>query len=271
MDAYLLRYWLAAMGVDPNREVKLLKFQADQLIYKLQARMIEGYSVSAPWTHSAVTENTGFIINISREIWRGHPNKILAVMDGWVRKHPATARSLMAALLEACQYCDHQSHHREMTEILAQSRYLNIDSTLIEPALNGQYVYTNNVPNRKLVEIPDFIIFHHQNTPYPKPPDHVNYPWRSHAVWLLTQMIRWNQLETTSYPKDADKISDQIYPVSIYEEVAKVLNIKVPNEPMKSEPATAFIDGQPFDPNQPLVDLNQFLIRASCPQFFSFV
>ena len=271
MDAYLLRYWLAAMGVDPDREVKLLKSQANQLIYKLQARMIEGYSVSAPWTRSAVTENTGFIINISREIWRGHPNKILAAMDGWVRKHPATARSLMAALLEACQYCDHQSRYREITEILAQSRYLNIDSTLIEPALKGQYAYTNNVPNRKLVNIPDFIIFHYQDTPYLKTPDHVNYPWRSHAVWLLTQMIRWNQLETTSYPKDADKILDQIYPISIYEEVAKVLNIKVPNEPMKSEPTTAFIDGQPFDPNQPLVYLNQFTIRASCPQFFSFV
>ncbi|XLQ11737.1 MAG: ABC transporter substrate-binding protein [cyanobacterium endosymbiont of Epithemia adnata isolate EadnSB Bon19] len=269
MDTYLLRYWLAAMGVDPDREVGLLKFQASQLTYKLQARMIEGYSISAPWTRSAIIENTGFIINISRDIWPGHPNKILAAMDGWVKKHPVTARSLMAALLEACQYCDHQRHHREMAEILAKSQYLNLDRTLIEPTLNGQYTYTNNTPNNKLVEIPDFTIFHYQDTPYLKIPDHANYPWRSHAVWLLTQMIRWNQLETTSYPKDADRILDRIYPISIYKEVAKVLNIRIPSELMKSEPTNVFIDGRPFDPSQPLVYLNQFSIRASNSQFFA--
>ncbi|XHU96073.1 MAG: ABC transporter substrate-binding protein [cyanobacterium endosymbiont of Rhopalodia gibba] len=271
MDAYLLRYWLAAMGVDPDREVRLLEFQSNQLIYKLQAQMIEGYSISAPWTRSAIIENTGFIINISREIWRGHPNKILAAMDGWVRRHPVTARSLMAGLLEACQYCEHQRHHREMTEILAQSQYLNLDRTLIEPTLNGKYAYTNNTPNSKLVEIPDFTIFHYQDTPYLKIPDHANYPWRSHAVWLLTQMIRWNQLETTIYPKDADRILERIYPISLYKEVAEALNIKIPSESMKSEPTNAFIDGRPFDPSQPLVYLNQFSIRASYSQFLSFV
>ncbi|XTZ12330.1 MAG: CmpA/NrtA family ABC transporter substrate-binding protein, partial [cyanobacterium endosymbiont of Rhopalodia inflata] len=271
MDAYLLRYWLAAMGVDPDREVRLLEFQSNQLIYKLQAQMIEGYSISAPWTRSAIIENTGFIINISREIWRGHPNKILAAMDGWVRRHPVTARSLMAALLEACQYCEHQHHHREMTEILAQSQYLNLDRTLIEPTLNGKYAYTNNTPKSKLVEIPDFTIFHYQDTPYLKIPDHANYPWRSHAVWLLTQMIRWNQLETTIYPKDADSILERIYPISLYKEVAEALNIKIPSESMKSEPTNAFIDGRPFDPSQPLVYLNQFSIRASYSKFLSFV
>ncbi len=271
MDAYILRYWLAAMGVDPNREVELLEFPANQLIYKLQAGMIEGYSISAPWTRSAIIEKAGFIISVSRDIWQGHPNKILAAMDGWVRKHPATARSLMAALIEACQYCDYHNHHQEMSEILGQRQYLNLDSSFIEPALNGQYFYSHEISNNKPIDIPDFTIFHYQDTPYLKAPDHANYPWRSHAVWLLTQMIRWNQLETTSYPKDADKLLEKIYPVSIYEEVAKSLNIRLPDNNMKSEPTTAFIDGRAFDPSDPVAYLNQFPIRASRPQFFGFV
>lgn len=271
MDAYLLRYWLAAMGVDPDREVELLEFPANQLIYKLQAGMIEGYSISAPWTRSAVAENMGFITYVSRDIWQGHPNKILAAMDGWVRKNPVTARSLMAALLEACQYCDHQSHYNEIAEILAQSQYLNLDSALIEPVFNGKYSYSNEVSTNKTADIPDFTIFHYQDTSYLKAPDQANYPWRSHAVWLFTQMIRWNQLEAKSYPKDADQLLDKIYPISFYEEVAKALDIPIPKDKMKTEPTTAFIDGRSFDPSEPVAYLNQFPIRASRPQSLIFV
>ena len=271
MDAYLLRYWLGAMGVDPDREVELLEFPASQLIDKLQAGMIEGYMVSAPWTQLALSEKAGFITYVSRDIWQGHPNKILAAMDGWARKHPATARALMAALLEACQYCDRNRSQIEIADILAQSQYVNLDSSLIKPALTGQYFYSSDPSSQATVEIPDFTIFHYQDTPYLKTPDQVNYPWRSHAIWLLTQMIRWNQIETTSYPKDADKLLDKIYPVSLYEEVAKVLNIPIPTDKMKPEKGTAFIDGQPFDPTQPVAYLNQFTIRASRPQILSFV
>ncbi|ACK68295.1 nitrate transport protein, NrtC like protein [Rippkaea orientalis PCC 8801] len=279
MDAYLLRYWLSAMGIDPDREIELLEFPAAQLNYKLQAGMLEGYIASAPWTQTALSEEAGFISYISRDIWQGHPNKILAAMDGWVRKNPATARALMAALLEACQYCDRQGRafsdrHRSQTEIpelLAQPQYLNLDSSLIKSTLGGTYLYSNEESTKTVVEIPDFIIFNYQDTPYLQTPDHANYPWRSHAIWLLTQMIRWNKNDLKTYPKDADKLLDKIYPISLYEEVAKTLNIPIPNDTLKTEKATAFIDGRSFDPSEPVAYLNQFSIRASRPQIVSFV
>ncbi|HAC65712.1 MAG TPA: nitrate transport protein, NrtC-like protein [Cyanothece sp. UBA12306] len=271
MDAYLLRYWLAAMGIDPEREVKLLEFSSSQLNYKLQAGMIEGYMASAPWNQPAISKKAGFITYVSRDIWQGHPNKILATMDGWTRKNPATARALMAALLEACQYCDRRQHQQKIADLLAQPQYLNLDNSLIEPALNGQYSYQSQQSQKSSVKVADFVIFNHQDTAYLKNPDHANYPWRSHAIWLLTQMIRWNQIELKNYPTDADKLLNKIYPISIYEEVAQALNISIPSDKIKSEKATAFIDGRSFDPSQPVAYLNQFSIRASSPQIINFV
>ncbi|MGB5769243.1 MAG: ABC transporter substrate-binding protein, partial [Crocosphaera sp.] len=259
------------IGLIPKTEVELVEFPASQMIYKLQAGIIDGYSASSPWNQQTVLEKAGFITHISRDIWKGHPNKILATMDGWARKHPVTTRALMAALIEACQYCDRLNKQTEIAEILATPNYLNLDPALIQSSLTGNYSYSSQLSNKYQQTIPDFTIFNHRNAAYLSENDHANYPWRSHAVWMLTQMIRWHQLNVYDYPKTADKLLDKIYPTAIYEEVAKGLNITLPSDNMKQEPNTAFIDGRSFDPSNPVAYLNQFPIRASRPQVFGFV
>jgi nitrate/nitrite transport system substrate-binding protein len=248
MDTYLYRYWLAAMGIDPNSEMK--------------AGNIFGYCVGDPWIQDAVIKKAGFVASASRDIWKGHPGKVLATMQAWIEDNPTTARALIAALIEACQYCDRAENRAEIAQILSQNQYLNISPDAIAPSLNGKYSYSQLDENNNLVSIPDFEIFNFQETDYLKKPDTANYPWRSHAVWLLTQMIRWNQIEQKEYPKDADEILNKIYPVAIYEEVAKALKIELPKDKMKKEAAIAFIDEREFDPSQPVAYLNQFELRA---------
>jgi nitrate/nitrite transport system substrate-binding protein len=268
MDTYLYRYWLAAMGIDPNSEMKLAEIPPQQLLFKLQAGNIFGYCVGDPWIQDAVIKKAGFVAYASRDIWKGHPSKVLATMQAWIEDNPTTARALVAALVEACQYCDRAENRPEIAQILSQDRYLNISPDAIAPSLNGKYSYSQLDENNNLISIPDFEIFNFQETDYLKKPDTANYPWRSHAVWLLTQMIRWNQIEQKEYPKDADKILNKIYPVAIYEEVAKALKIELPKDKMKKEAATAFIDKREFDPSQPVAYLNQFELRAERSQFF---
>ena len=123
LDNYLLRYWLAAMGIDPSREVNLTEIEPSQMFYKLQAGAINGYSTSEPYNQKTVSEKTGFIAYINRYIWQGHPGKILATMQPWADKNPVTARNLIAALLEACQFCDQGKNHGEIAQILSQSQY----------------------------------------------------------------------------------------------------------------------------------------------------
>lgn len=263
IDTSLSRYWLAAMGIDPTREVKFDEFAPSQMIYKLQAGNINGYCVSDPWTQDAVWKKAGFIAYVSRDLWKGHPGKILATMQGWVDKNPTTAKALVAAVLEACQFCDRSENYSEVAQILSQSQYLNTSILAIEPSLSGKYNYTQLDNENRVVSIPDLTIFQDKETDYLENNHNANYPWRSHAIWMLTQMIRWDEIDVREYPKDADKILDKLYPTQIYEEVAKAFKMPLPSDKMKKEAATAFIDGREFDPSQPVAYLNQFEMRAT--------
>ncbi|WP_041238132.1 CmpA/NrtA family ABC transporter substrate-binding protein [Gloeothece citriformis] len=262
MDNYLYRYWLAAMGINPDQEIKLTEIAPSQMIYKLQAGSILGYAVADPWNQQAVLEKAGFIADVTRNIWQGHPNKVLATTQSWLKNNPVTARALMAALIEACQYCDTVENRPEIAQIIAQNKYLNTSLTSLEPGLLGNYNYSSLDNNNRQQNLADFNIFSFQETNYLKQPNHVNYPWRSHGVWLLTQIVRWHQADVSEYPKDADKILDETYPIGIYEEVAKALEIKLPEDKLKKEPATVFIDQREFDPSEPVAYLNHFELRA---------
>lgn len=262
MNNYNYRYWLAEMGINPNKDVELIELPPSQMVHKIKAGVMDGYCVSEPWNQQAIAENTGFSCYITPTIWQGHPGNVLATMASWVKENPTTARALVAAVLEACQFCDRPQNRAEVARILAQSKYLNTEAKPVISSLDGTYNYGGFDKKNRVKSIPDFYLFHFRDTNYLKPPNHANYPWRSHGVWLLTQMIRWNHINLQEYPKDADKIIDQIYPLEIYTDVAQALKIKLPSDRMKVEPAEVFIDGRKFDPSQPVEYLNSFDIRA---------
>lgn len=269
MANYLSRYWFSAIGINPDLDLELAEIPPSQMIFKLQAGEIGGYSVGSPWNQLAVREKAGFVTYVNRDIWQGHPGYVLATMEPWIEENPTTARALVAAILEACQFCDRPENTTEIAQILSDSRYVDAETGLIQSVLGRSYDYGGFDGQERVVDIPDYTIFHFQETDYLKKPDSANYPWQSYGTWLLTQMIRWNQLDLYDYPKDADERIEQIYPVEIYEEVAKALNLEIPSDRMKVEPPDAFIDRQQFDPSEPVAYLNKFDIRANRPRQFA--
>ncbi|MGK7931280.1 MAG: CmpA/NrtA family ABC transporter substrate-binding protein [Microcystaceae cyanobacterium] len=268
-ETYLMRYWLGAMGIDAQREINWLTFPPQQMIYKLQAGLIDGFGEAEPWNQQTVSQKAGFIPYTYRDIWQGHPGTILATLSPWVEKHPNTAKSLIAAVLKSCQFCENPQNYEEIAQITGQPSYLNLEPSWLETLLNGQYQYENLENSSHQHTIPDFNIYHYKTTDYLQTPNHANYPWRSHAVWLLTQMVRWQQLGLKTYPKNADYVIDQAYPIALYEEVAQTLEIELPSDRNKVEPSTVFIDHREFDPSQPDTYLKQFELRADRPQWFS--
>ena len=257
MDALTTRYWLAAIGIKPDTEVNITELPPSQAIHKIGAGSINGYSVGDPWNQQAVFNQAGFTAYVNRDIWQGHPGNVLAAMQPWVDQQPTTARALVAAVLEACQSCDRPENHRSIAQILSQRQYLDVDPSFIEPSLTGKYSYTR-LDEQPSAFIQDLNIFHFRDTDYLEKPNHANYPWRSHGVWLLTQLIRWNLVEPRAYPAQADRLLKQIYPLDVYQDVAQALEIKLPKEPMKIESETVFIDRREFDPSEPVAYLNQF-------------
>jgi nitrate/nitrite transport system substrate-binding protein len=135
--------------------------------------------------------------------------------------------------------------------------------------MTGTYNYGGFDEKDRTTPIPDFNLFNYLDTDYLKKPNNANYPWTSHGVWLLTQMIRWNQIDMKEYPADADEIINRIYPYAIYEEVAGALGLEIPSDRMKIEPASVFIDGREFDPSDPVGYLNGFDLRAGRPRIYA--
>ncbi|MBR8831940.1 MAG: Bicarbonate transport ATP-binding protein CmpC [Chroococcopsis gigantea SAG 12.99] len=264
IESYLYRYWWASMGLEPGKDLKLETIAPSQLIHKLQAGTINGYGVSEPWNQLAVTGKLGFIPYLSRDIWKGHPNKVLGTMQGWADKYPTSARALVAALIEACRWCDVPENRPELAQILSGKPYVNQPANLITGSLGGDYKLEKlDDGGGQSKSIPDMNIYNYRSTNYLKPPDNINYPWRSQGIWVLTQMIRWGTLGLSEYPADGDKIIDKTYPVTVYKDAAKHLNIPLPKERMRKEPGTSFIDGRGFDPSEPVAYLNQFEIRST--------
>jgi nitrate/nitrite transport system substrate-binding protein len=269
MHNYNTRYWLSSMGINPEKNVKLIVIPPTQMGDNFKSEAIDGCCVSEPWNEKAVFDRLGFTAFVDRDIWSGHPEKVLATMQPWLDQNPKTARALIAAVLEACRFCDKPKNRLQVVKIISDYQYVNSHVDYTKASMLGVYNYGGFDEKKRIKKIFDFHIFHYVTTNYLKRPNHANYPWRSHGVWLLTQMIRWHQIEPQEYPKDADDIINRIYPVAIYEEVAKALNIPLPGDRMKLEPADVFIDKQAFDPSKPVEYLNSFEIRAAMPQIFA--
>lgn len=248
--SYELRYWMAAAGIDPDRDVKLIVLPPPQMVDAMADGRIDGFCVGEPWNSVAFAESVGKIVVTKHELWNNSPEKVLGVTRQWAEKNPNTHQALIVALIEACRWIDDPDHPENRTEtadILSLPQYVGIDPILIRPAL---------------VDRPGFFSFHRNAT---------NFPWRSHAVWFLTQMMRWGHIETELDAAEITRIATAVYRPDLYRQAAKSLDLPTPDDgtDYKSEgehdlawelPTTSgpiamgsdrFIDGRVFEPANP--------------------
>lgn len=250
---YLLRYWLADAGIDPDNDVRLRVVPPPQMVHYLRAGMIAGYCVGEPWNSYAVSEGIGRTLLTSYDIWNNHPEKVFAVTRSWAEKNANTHLAVISALIQACRWLDQAENRAETCQLLSQGRYVNAPLDVLEKSLNG----TLKTGTRdSSTEIPDFNVFHRYAA---------NFPWRSHAIWFITQMHRWGQTDCSFSAKD---IAQSVYQPDIYRQAAQSLGLGVPQEDFKTEGSHAqswtietelgeltlgadrFMDGRLFDPEQ---------------------
>jgi nitrate/nitrite transport system substrate-binding protein len=263
MANYTTRYWLGTMGIDAERDLKFQVLAPNDIISGLDSGKLIGYATDELFNQQTIADKKAFTATIDRDIWHGHPEKILATLDTWLKDHPITAKAMMAAVLEACQYCDNQENVTALAPILGKSIYTDAGTNKSwQKILTGNYNYGGLDGKPQIVKVPDFQIFHFQTTNYLQQPNHANFLWHSHAVWTLTQMVRWNQQQLTNYPKNGDAIVKQLYPTQSYADVAKAFWLNMPKGQLKIEQPEMFIDRVAFDPNKPMEYLNGFELRA---------
>jgi ABC-type nitrate/sulfonate/bicarbonate transport system substrate-binding protein len=262
---YLLRYWLASAGIHPDRDVRLVVIPPPYMVEALRSGDIDGYCVGEPWNEQAVALGLGRCLVTDCEIWNNKPEKVFGVDQEWAERHPNTHKALLMALLEVAQWIDRPENRMEVVEILAREDYVNAPQDVVKMSMIGSFRYALD---QDPVPLPDFNVFYRHAA---------TFPWRSHAVWFLTQMLRWGQLRE---PLNILEVAEQVYRPDLYREAARELGLPYPtvdgkpegqhSVPHILEQATAplllgpdrFVDGRVFDPQDPLGYLAGFECHA---------
>jgi len=262
MHHYLLRYWLAAGGIDPDADLQLIVIPPSQMVSHLRDGHIDGYCVGEPWNATAVKEGIGRTLLTSYDIWNNAPEKVLGVNQAWAEQYPRTHLALVTAVLEAMRWLDEPANRPQAASIVARSEYVDAPAEIVRMSLLGTYQFARNEFPRSC---PDFNVFHRYMA---------GFPWRSHAVWQLTQMIRWGQVRD---PVDLHAVAAAVYRPDIYRQAAASLGMAAPDYDYKLEGghdagwwldqpgavialgADRFLDGASFDPGDPVAYLDASL------------
>ena len=243
MHNLMLRYWLAAGGIDPDLDVGLTVIPPAQMVANLKAGNIDGYCVGEPWNSRAIQEGLGFAIATDLEIWAGHPEKVLGVREDWAEQHPQTHLALVKALLEACEYCDDYRNREEIVTLLAQPQYIGTAPEYIRPGLISPYERGTEAEPETLQRYNQFYV------------DRTNCPYRVEGLWVMTQLARWG---ITPFPRNWVEILDRVRRVDVFGEAARdlgFLDIEPDRAPIQ------FFDGTVFNPDDPIGYLNQLQIK----------
>jgi nitrate/nitrite transport system substrate-binding protein len=267
---YFVRYLLAAVGINSISQLRIIITPPPQMVSNTRIGSMQAYMVAEPWNTRAISgnEGIGFTFLQGREVWRGHPDRLLAVRESFIENYPKTYRSLVKAMIEACQYCSNPAHRDEVATIISQRSFTGAAPKYTQPGILGNFNYGGFDGQPRLVNSPETTLFFDlPDTLSTVPHDHSTFLWQSQGLWLMTQAVRWGQL--AELPQNADEVARQAWRTDLYREIASEMGIPCPSEDYKLEPGTAFIDNQPFDPSDPIGYLNGFEIRAKAPQAFS--
>jgi two-component system, oxyanion-binding sensor len=258
---YEIRYWMASAGIDPDKDVRLIVIPPPQMVANLRANNIVGYCVGEPWNQRAVEMGIGKSIITNYEIWNNNPEKVFGVTKEWADKNPGTHKAAVKALIEAAQWMDKPGNRKEVVKIISAKSYVNAPRSVVDNSMTGTWTYSKK---EGPVAMPDFNVFHRYAA---------NFPWHSHAIWFLTQMVRWGQIDRAI---DFKKVAESVYLPDLYREAAKELGVATPTTNFKMEGAHAkpwtlkeatkpiamgpdqFFDGISFDPAQPVKYLENF-------------
>ncbi|KAB8333080.1 ABC transporter substrate-binding protein [Scytonema tolypothrichoides VB-61278] len=266
---YFIRYLAAAAGVAPDKEFRIIIIPPPQMVVNMRIGAMQGYMVAEPWNSRAISGNDGigFTFAQGREIWQGHPDRVLGVMESFIKENPKTYRSLVKAMIEACRYCSDTKNREEVAQILTNKSFTGAKLKLTKPAIVGEYNYGGFDGQKRVWKAPETTIFFEKPANLVKTAnDHSTFLWQSQSIWLMTQSARWGQIK--EIPKNAQELARKAWRTDLYREIAAEMGIECPKEDYKVEQAELFIDKKAFDPSDPVGYLKSFEIRANAPKSF---
>ncbi len=236
--AYLLRYYLAENGIDPDKDVQLRSVPPPEMVANLRADNIDGFLAPDNIVQRAVYDGVGFIHLLSKEIWDGHPCCAFAASRDFIEQTPNSYAALLRAIVEAAAFASKAENRKQIAEAISPPNYLNAPLPVIEQVLTG--VYADGLGGIK--RDPDRVTFD-------------PFPYESFAVWILTQMKRWGQIKGDV---DYAKIAKDVFRATDAEKAMKDAGLPAPAPAKK-----IVVMGKAFDPAKPEEYVASFAIKRS--------
>ncbi len=239
MHNFLLRYYVAEAGLDPDRDIQIRVVPPPEMVANLRAGNIDGYLGPDPFNQRAVFEEVGFLHLLTKDLWNGHPCCAFGTSTEFIQQNPNTFAALYRAVLTAAAMARKPENRELIAKVISPQAYLNQPETVVAQVLTGRFAdglgNVRNVPDRA---------------------DFDPIPWQSMAVWMLTQMKRWGYVKgDVNYRQIAEKV----FLLTDARKTMKQLDQKVPDGAYPK----FTIMGKVFDPEQPEPYLGSFAIKRT--------
>ena len=206
---FLLRAWLAGIGVHPDRDVRIVIVPPAQMCLNLKEGNLDGYCVGEPWNSVAVQNGIGWCVGASCQLAPLHPEKVLLVRKQFATDRASEHLRLIAALIEACAWCDAASNRAQLVRTLSRSEYLNLHESSLLAGFSPLFKFGNG----RSELLPDFTVFHRYET---------NEPSMEKAAWLVNNLLHSGVLPDPSLINAT--AARQLFRADIYHEALRLLN-----------------------------------------------
>ena len=239
MHNFLLRYYLAENGINPDTDVQIRVTPPPEMVANLRAGNIDGFLGPDPFNQRAVYDEVGFIHILSKEIWDGHPCCAFGVSSDFIKQNPNTFIALYRAVLTAAAMARESKNRELIAKVIAPQNYLNQPEAVLTQVLTGKFA--DGLGNIRTV------------------PDRADFdpvPWDSMAVWMLTQMKRWGYIKGDVNYKD---IAERVFLLTDAKARMKELGQKTPEGAYKKY----MIMGKEFDASKAEAYVNSFPIKRT--------
>jgi NitT/TauT family transport system ATP-binding protein len=242
---YQLRFWMAAGGVDPDEDIRLVVLPPPYMVDSLANRHVDAFCVGAPWNSVAVDLGVGRILHFGSDILARASEKVLAVRGVWAQEHPDVLRRLLRAHARAASYVADPVHRDEVTAMLAAPSRLAVSRDAIRRTLDGRLKVAFDGTTRANER---YLIIGRAGA---------SRPDKTQAAWLLAQMVRWGQV-----PMSAERLAaaTAVFRPDLYDDA-----LPGESEPFAGEPSDGIgaFAGAPFDPADIAAHLAGWKIRRA--------
>lgn len=174
--AFLVRRWLESGGMTDHEQVRTVVLPPTQMPSCLASGLIDGYCAGEPWNSVAVESGAGWIAATSEQLAQGHVEKVLLTSERFVAEHRDQAAAIIAALCEACAFCDERENRPEVVRLLKASGYF----TDCADALSRSLIGPLDLGTGQTADVGSFHVFHRRDS---------NTPTEQRGQWLLDEFM----------------------------------------------------------------------------------